>query len=340
MKHFYYLIIILFSLLLVEACSTQKFAQITLKKINPKYTFTVDSIPTPPDYSNTDDWFLYQIEDSSEIDVFFIHPTTYKSDDNWNQPLEDSVNYAKTVRKSINPQALLFDSISNVFAPRYRQATFYSFFDADSNGVEALDVALNDIRTAFLYFIENANNNKPLIIAAHSQGSYHAMNLLKEKEIQELIGDRLIIAYLIGWPLRESDMKELPYAFCQDSTQLSCITSWNSQKEHATFSIKSYTKEEKVYSNNPLSWTSDSLYYDNSYNKGAYFLVEDSLVFRPNYIGAKNYNGILAVDKPKEKGKLNIRRYTRNYHAYDIAFFYRNILENAGFRKEVYLKSE
>lgn len=315
-------------------------ARIALKKIKPSYRFIQDSIPNPPDYSNSEDWFLYQSDDSSEMDVFFVHPTTYLNGSNWNQPQTDTINSAKTLRKSIRPQALLFDSIANVFAPKYRQATFYSFFDLDSNGSKALDLAFVDVKNAFRYYLENANNGNPIILAGHSQGSYQLLRLLKEKDVQEWIGDRLVIAYIIGWPVRESDLKELPYTFCEDSLQLSCITSWNSQKKHATITMKSYAEGEKVYTSNPLSWTSDEVYYDKSYNKGAYFLVEDSLVFRANYIGAQNYKGILGIDKPKEKGKLYIRKFSANYHVYDIAFFYRNLQENALLRKREFLKKK
>jgi len=324
--------------LLLGSCSAQKIARITLKKIKPDYSFTPDSLSIAPDYSNTDDWFVYQDSLDEEIDVFFIHPTTYLSDQYWNQPLSDSLNTAKTMRRSISQQALLFDSIANVFAPRYRHATFYSFFDADSNGIKALNVAFLDIKAAFEYFIEHANRNKPIIIAGHSQGSFLGIKLLKDKHIQQLIGDRLVIAYLIGWPVQEDDLLAMPYNFCEDASDLGCIASWNAQKKHTPVSMKSYTGKATVYSTNPLSWKTDSEYYSKSYNKGAHILVGDSIVIRPYYLGAQNYKGFLAIDRPPDKKELKIRRHSGNYHVYDIAFFYENLQENAALRKEVYLK--
>lgn len=328
------------SLLILGACSAQKLGQVALKKMKPTYSFTNDSIPKAPDYADSNDWFLYQSEGNEEVDVFFIHPTTYQSSRNWNQPLEDSLNTAKTIRKSIEPQALLFDSIANVYAPRYRHATFYSFFDSDSNGVQALDLALGDIRSAFEYYMANENNGKALIIASHSQGSLLGIKLLKEKRIQDLIGDRLVIAYLIGWPVLESDLKAMPYTFCQDSTQFSCIASWNAQKKNAPVSMKSYSKDQKVFSTNPLSWTTDNSYYPKTSNLGAHLLVKDTVIIKPNYVGARNFKGYLAIDKPKAKKELKIRRFYGNYHVYDIAFFYRNLQVNAALRKKVYLEDQ
>lgn len=336
MFRYFSILIILF--LSFEGCSTQQVGRVTLKGIKPSYAFVADSIPEKPDYKDVDYWYLYQYSEEHEVDVFFIHPTMYLSDQNWNQPLDDSLVTAKTFRKSIKSQALLFDSLANVFAPRYRHATFYSFFDPDNNGIQALDVAYEDIKEAFTVYMTEVNNDRPLIIAGHSQGSFLGIRLLKDKEIQDLIGDKLIVAYLIGWPVLESDSKEMPYSFCQTADQIDCICSWNSQKAHATVTSRSFGKGENRFSTNPLSWTMDSEYYDNSYNKGAMLLKGDSLIYRANYIGARNYKGILAIDRPKSKKELGIRRFSRNYHVYDIAFFYRNIQENAKRRKEVFLK--
>ena len=102
--------------------------------------------------------------------------------------------------------------------------------------------------------------------------------------------------------------------------------------------MREYANGVKMYSTNPLSWTTDENYYGPSYNLGAMILNGDSLIYRPHYIGARNYKGILAIDRPKEKGILNIRRHSGNYHIYDVAFFYRNIQENAKLRKRMYFE--
>lgn len=334
-------LILLAAILLIflsNACSTKRIARVALKSIEPAYQFNQDSIPSAPDYASSTNWFLFENDGVKEMDVFFLHPTTYKKADNWNQPLFDSIIYEATIKKSIDVQALLFDSIANIYAPRYRQATFYSFFDSDSNGVKALDIAYDDAKKSFLYYMDHANKNKPIVIAGHSQGSFLAMRLLKDKEVQEEIGDKLVVAYLIGWPVLETDLAEIPYPFCRDSLELSCLTSWNSQKAHSIFSMREYANGIKMYSTNPLSWTTDEEYYGPSYNLGAAILSKDTLIYRPHYIGARNYKGILAIDKPKEKGALNIRRHSGNYHIYDVAFFYRNIQENAKLRKRMYFE--
>ena len=50
-------------------------------------------------------------------------------------------------------QASVFNECCRVFAPRYRQATLYSFQDNSGSGEKALDLAYEDVRTAFLYIL-------------------------------------------------------------------------------------------------------------------------------------------------------------------------------------------
>ena len=59
-------------------------------------------------------------------------------------------------------QASAFSETCNVYAPYYRQATYFSFFDTKSkNGFNALDLAYSDLSNAFEVFMEKHNNGKP-----------------------------------------------------------------------------------------------------------------------------------------------------------------------------------
>ncbi|MGY8791817.1 MAG: DUF3089 domain-containing protein, partial [Pseudomonadales bacterium] len=56
-------------------------------------------------------------------------------------------------------QASVFNGCCDVYAPRYRQATLYSFTDTSEvkNGEQALELAYGDVKTAFKYFVDNHN---------------------------------------------------------------------------------------------------------------------------------------------------------------------------------------
>lgn len=194
------------------------FPSYELQTSNYKTIFTTaDSVP---DYADLKFWAAHpwkkdpsdsipkplrnQTIDSS-VDVFFIHPTTLTDESLqgvvWNASLNDANINAKTDYTSILYQASVFNSSCRVFAPRYRQAHIYSFFSKDTLASKnALALAYADVETAFTYYLKHYNNGRPIIIAAHSQGTLHAGMLLK-KYFEKLLCkknslQRISLAYL------------------------------------------------------------------------------------------------------------------------------------------------
>ena len=49
-----------------------------------------------------------------------------------------------------------------------------------SKAGKAFDFAYEDIKKSFEYYLQHYNNGRPIIIASHSQGTTHALRLLKE----------------------------------------------------------------------------------------------------------------------------------------------------------------
>ena len=97
-------------------------------------------------------------------------------------------------------QASAFNESCNIYAPEYRQATYYSFFDKENNGQKALDLAYKDVENAFDYFIEKFNQNKPFIIAGHSQGSLLAHKLINKRINNTSLQNNFICAYWLYDP--------------------------------------------------------------------------------------------------------------------------------------------
>src|SRR6266700_2123880 len=174
----------------VTGCSP-KYGQFT-----GRYTFTAHT--GVPDYDNPDFWastpFKHDPSDSipvpllkdaltdSSVDVFFIHPTTFTDMDNpaWNAAIDDAAINAKTDYSTILYQASAFNEF-RVFAPRYRQANLRAYFTKDTGAAKnAFDLAYADVRSSFQYYLDHYNNGRPIIIASHSQGTTHALRLLKE----------------------------------------------------------------------------------------------------------------------------------------------------------------
>ena len=104
----------------------------------PGHSFAEDQTPSAPDYSNPDHWAaLPEREDSADViptgvivdttstldvDVFFVHPTTYVNPEHWNQPLDDVTANTMTDDWVMRDQASVFNGCCQVYAPRYRQA--------------------------------------------------------------------------------------------------------------------------------------------------------------------------------------------------------------------------
>ncbi|RYD78543.1 MAG: DUF3089 domain-containing protein, partial [Sphingobacteriales bacterium] len=176
MKTFHYFILV--GLITAVGCSSNKklAQQIPLQK-------------RLPDYSNFNDWaahpWKWDPSDSipkplrnsmyrdSVVDVFFIHPTTLtdKKDSTANADIDDVNLNHKTDYSSILFQASVFNEQARVFAPRYRQAHYSNYFIVDSPiSKNAFELAYNDVKKAFEYYLQHYNGGRPIIIAAHSQG--------------------------------------------------------------------------------------------------------------------------------------------------------------------------
>jgi len=261
----------------------------------------------------------------SAVDVFFMHPTTHtKRKKKWqdNAAIDNEYINAKTDYSTILYQASVFNQDARVFAPRYRQAHLSSFYQTDKQRAAAeFDLAYNDLRTAFLYYLENWNNGRPIIIASHSQGSLLAERLLKEFFENKPLQNRLVVAYIPGWAVPKDYFTSLK--MCADSFQTGCICSWRTVRKGF---IPRYIRSENGNSfvTNPLNWTTGDTYAPRALNKGSVLRNFNSVYKKTT--DAQIRNGLLHVKKPKFPGSFLYFR--RNYHIGDINLFYLNIRED------------
>jgi Protein of unknown function (DUF3089) len=303
-----------------------------------------------PDYSNLNYWAAHpwkqdpsdsvpaplknEIRDSL-ADVFFLHPTTYtikKKIRKQNADIDDDYINAKTDYSTILFQASVFNQQCRVFAPRYRQAHIINFFSKDKEkAAAAFDLAYQDLKTAFEYYLKNWNKGRPIIIASHSQGSLLAERLLKEFFEDKPLQNKLVVAYVIGWPVPKEYFSSLK--MCTDSLQTGCLCSWRTFRNGF---VPYYLINENgnSYVTNPLNWTTGNDYASKKLNKGS-VLTRFNKIYKQT-TDAQISNGLLYVKKPKFP--WSFLYFTRNYHIADINLFYLNIRENAGQRIAEFLK--
>ena len=160
--------------------------------------------------------------------LFFIHPTSYLDRTHWNAPLdhEESQERAELFVRS---QASAFNNIAEIWAPKYRQATFGAFLTTKADAERALDFAYRDVLAAFEAFVDQAPADRPIILAAHSQGSLHLMRLLRDRIAGTPVEQRIAAAYVVGWPISTSaDLGKLGLPACEEADDSACILSWQS----------------------------------------------------------------------------------------------------------------
>ena len=165
--------------------------------------------------------------------VFFVHPTSFLESSAWNAPVDDEESRNRAAL-FVRSQASAFNSVGAIWAPRYRQATFGAFLTDEDNARRALDFAYRDVLAAYEAFLRQAPADRPIVLAAHSQGSLHLMRLLQERIRGAPEAQRIAAAYLVGWPVSETaDLPALPLPACARPDEAACLISWQSFSEPA-----------------------------------------------------------------------------------------------------------
>ncbi|MEL7118571.1 MAG: DUF3089 domain-containing protein [Bacteroidota bacterium] len=335
LKLFGYLTLVI----LAQSCATK-----------PKGKFNYLKIPVPPNYSDAKFWAaLPDKEDAAdltpanltdkqgvaEVDVFFIHPTTYinkKGNTSWNGAAFDLKLNETTDSTTIKYQASIFNGVGRVFAPRYRQAHLQVYYEKkDKRSADrALEMAYSDVKVAFEHYLKNFNEGRPIIIAAHSQGTTHGVRLLNEFFDGKDLSKQLIVAYLVGMPVLENTYKTIP--LCKSPEETACFCTWRAFKEG--YKPKNHPEGNNIAVTNPLTWMMDQPVADRSLNKGAVLRNFDKLI--PEAADAQIEDGLLWVNKLKFPGSFFFRR--KNLHIADYNLYYLNVRENAKLRTETFLK--
>lgn len=284
--------------------------------------------------------------------IFFIHPTSYITtlgDAYWNARLDDKDTDA-TARRFVFSQASAFNAAGTVWAPRYRQANYGAFLTDKPDGDRALAAAYRDVAQAFAAFLK-ANPTGPLILAGHSQGSRHLLQLLREQVAGKPVADRVVAAYVVGWPVSvEADLPALGLPACARQDQAHCIVSWQSYAEPAdpsavveSFERKTgYTgkprKGTHMLCTNPITGAFNGA-APASANLGTLDAREQGQPPRllTGIVPARcDTSGVLMIGEPVDMGPFTLPG--NNYHVYDYSLFWGNVRQDAQKRLAAFLK--
>lgn len=359
-RKFLYVVAFLIVLAIAAAFAYRLFGNEFLKMaLVPSGQFEAQSAPRADTYAKPDMWLARPDKPKNPAlwlpdgvappakvgaaAVFFIHPTSYLEKTHWNAPL-DNREANDRAALFLRGQASAFNAVGEVWAPRYRQATFGAFLTSEAAAGQALGAAYRDVDAAFTEFLKEAGD-RPIILAGHSQGALHLTRLLKDRVAGTPLAKRVVAAYAVGWPIsRTADLPALGLPECAKPEQTGCILSWQSFGEPADTSLITDTfdastgltgqprKGTAMVCTNPLTGAVGGQ-APASANLGTLFPSDDlsTATLKASQVGARCFGrGFLSIGDGPDMGKYVLPG--GNYHVFDYSLFWGNVRADAARR--------
>ncbi|PCC67290.1 Protein of unknown function [Nannocystis exedens] len=338
---------------------------IVLAMAAPGVPFDPADTPPPPDYGQPASWSARpETADAADaevegvaiaadpaVDVFYLHPTSFLGAA-WNARVDDATVNEATDAGSTRIQASAFNGCCRVFAPRYRQANMTAFTTASADGAAAIGLAGDDAIAAFRHYLEHDNHGRPFILAAHSQGAFVGLRLLREVIAPGPLRGQLVAAYLIGGPITHEALGDLPV--CASAEQTGCVVAFNARGPDYVGGIEFVENPppppdappHRRVCVNPLTWRADeapargglgAVFWDSSGAKPRP---------RPEFVGARCEAGTLRVELsgtvPRDfmSRLLDHALGAGNYHAIEYGLFWLDLRANAAARAKAFLASQ
>jgi len=292
------------------------------------------------------------VDELPQFAVFFIHPTSLVDRNRWNAALDDpQAEHERIARTYLRGMASPFNAASEIWAPRYRQATMGAFLTDTPEAQQALDAAYADVREAYRFFLDSVSDDTPIVLAGHSQGALHLMRLLREEVRNSPAAGRLAAAYIIGWPVSvKHDLPEIGFPACATAAQSGCLLSWSSFAEPADPArmLKAYGTsigfdgtargDSAMLCTNPLTGMVGGA-APASANRGT--LVPEVSMEKGELVPAAvparcDDRGILLIGPPPKMGSYVLPG--NNYHVYDIPLFWANTKADVARRVSAWAK--
>lgn len=297
------------------------------------------------DYSCSENWIILPengAEKLCEADLFYAYPTIVSHAAHpymdWSDPA-----IQQKARIFATQQTGIFAEITRVFAPYYRQGEFQRIAKDITKPVEEqfyLQRGIADLQDAFRYYLKHHNQGRPFILFGHSQGAMALLEVIKREFADETLGNRLVAAYLIGYPSMPCSFPDYPYIhLATGEYDTNVIISYNAVAPGAENSV--FTTPGS-YCINPLNWRTDAEFAPAELNLGACFFDRNGKLISeiPTFCSARIHpeTGALVVE-PTVEGKYDTNLLGKGiYHMYDLNFFYRNLKENADKRIRAFFK--
>lgn len=213
----------------------------------------------PSDYSTTNNWLACPTSATKSVDVFYLYPTSW-GDTGTRDSISCEINNATMIyyaKLAYDRQATAFKEDANIFAPYYRQVDAAYTLGLSQNEREEVirKIPYTDALAAFEYYIEHFNNNRPFILAGHSQGSNVLVHLLSDyMQSHPDVYKRMIAAYVIGYSITDEYLKQNKHLkFAEGADDTGVIISYNTEAPNVK--EKNPVLMDNAIAINPITWT-------------------------------------------------------------------------------------
>lgn len=318
-------------------------------------------VGTATDYSVESNWMHIAKDISREVDLFYIYPTVYFDESGTDLAAIDDPVVRMSAQAAYDKTGSAIGASTNVFAPYYRQTNLRIARGLTGEEYEEYSMGeqRTDIYAALDYYFENWNEGRPFILAGHSQGSCMLKIVLGEyMQLHPEYLERMVAAYVIGFSITESWLKEHPYLkFAEGADDTGVIVSWNAEgpNNHGP----SLILEDGAISINPINWKRDETKAEASESLGSRTMdmTEAGRRLAASEIkSADDLNAMWKVVPGVADAAVDLARGTvvcttapaafndetqvfgpESYHSHDYDFYYLDIQENAKMRIASYL---
>ena len=268
-------------------------------------------------------------EETKNVSIFFVAPTvlTDPRDVRWNAEMSDQ-NWKEEMKIPIQFQASAWQSCGQIYAPYYRQAHLRAYDSLEGKGKDALLFAYQDVRAAFIYFLESISPGRPFILAGHSQGSTQLVLLMKEFLDGTPLQKRLIAAYLPGIGIDSLEFQHIP--FMSSPSQCNGYVTWNTMNQKAdTLSYPLWYRGKRCI--NPVSW--DLCEHTRRKEHRGFYYTNGKIY--PHVFETELISGAVCVKNFRQPFKYAVKKY-ESLHFGDINLFWKDIEINSQLRVKAY----
>ncbi len=329
---------------------------------DPRQPFQTYAPSPAPDYTKPEAWLTRPDPSIDPInitggDIFVVAPTFYLGSEHWNAPTDDPKVLKKMRRIALPNYIIPYEIAGRVYSPHYRQAALYSFLNNTRDDSRASQkLAYRDIKRAFEQFLSENPPERPIILVGHGQGGLHVQRLLQDF-FQGRLSNKLAVAYIIDHPVPMSRFDTVLSKLhpCESEKDIQCVVSFGAFRSKEKKRIRLFKKrtliwqgsrlklieKEPLLCTNPLTWSRSTEYAPPRLHLGgavAEGLGVDTLPApSPQQTGAQCKNGILLIDKPKQKSLRRPNRFGGKFRTHPSNLFFEDMRIDAERRMQTML---